>query len=120
MRTPQAIASALLLIAPGLAKAEVSDKIATIPELWITAALAGLLLFVVSRVWVRVGLILLPGTAFLGYAALEPVLDPYIRPAISAEQGEVYFAVAYTAVGLMVAAHILGLLLGHRRYGAAA
>lgn len=115
MRTPQAIASALLLIAPGLANAEVSDKIATMPELWVTAVLAGFLLFALSRTWVRVGLILLPATALLGYTALEPVLDPYIRPAISAEQGEVYFAVAYTAVGLMVAAHILGLWLGHRR-----
>jgi hypothetical protein len=105
---------------PGLAKAEVSDKIATIPELWVIAALAGFLLFVLSRAWVRVGLILLPVTAFLGYAALEPVLDPYIRPAIFAEQGEIYSVVAYTAAGLMVAAHILGLWLGHRRSRAAA
>ena len=120
MRTPQALASSLLLITPGMAKAEVSDKIASIPELWVTAALVGFLLFVVSRVWVRVGLILLPVTAFLGYAALEPILDPYIRPAIFAEQGDIYFAAAYTTAGLMVTAHILGLWLGLRRRRAAA
>ena len=120
MRTPLAIAAMLLLIAPGLAKAEVSDKIATIPELWVTAALAGSLLLLVSRAWVRAGVLLLPVTALLAYAALEPVLDPYVGPAILAEQGRTYFAVAYAAAALVVALHILGLWLGRRRHHAAA
>ena len=120
MRTLLALASTLLLTAPGAANAEVSDKLATIPELWVTSVAAGALLFLLSRLWVRVGLILLPVTAFMAYVVLEPTFDPYVGPAILTEQGRTYFWVAYAAAILLVTLHVLGLWLGHRRRHAAA
>jgi hypothetical protein len=114
------LASLFLLLAPGLVRAEVSDKIATIPQLGLSAILVGSLLLLLSRAWVRAGLILLPVTALLAYAALEPTLDPYVGPAILAEQGSVYYFASYAAAAALVMLHVLGLWLGRRRQHVAA
>jgi hypothetical protein len=54
----------LFLLLPLPAFAEVSDKVASIPQLWITACIAGAVAFLAGRYLFALGLILLPVSTF--------------------------------------------------------
>ena len=111
----------LLLLLPLPAFAEVSDKIASIPQLWITAAVVGLVAFLASRYRLALGLVLLPVSVLLILVGLEPVRDPFVGPAVIVEQGQTYVLAVYGSVTILLALHLCGLWLGwRRRYRAAA
>ena len=111
----------LLLLPPLPAFAEVSDKVASIPQLWITAAVAGVVAFLAGGYRFTLGLILLPVSAFLILAGLEPVRDPFVGPAVVSEQGQAYVVAAYGSAVILLLLHLAGLWLGwRRRYKAAA
>ena len=105
---------------PGAALAEVSDKVASVPSLWITAFAAGALALLAGRYKLLLGVALLPISLFLVAASLEPVLDPYVGPAVVQEQGEAYLASVYASCAVILSLHLFGLWLGFRRRRTAA
>ena len=110
----------LLTTLPGVALAEVSDKIASVPSLWTTALAAGGLALLVGRFKLLLGVALLPISLFLVAASLEPLLDPYVGPTVLREQGERYAASVYGSCAAILSLHLFGLWLGLRRRRAAA
>ena len=110
----------LLALLPVPALAEVSDKVASIPQLWLTGAFAGVVAFLASRYRVALGAILLPVSAFFVFAGLEPIRDPYVGPAIISEQGPIYVVAVYGSTIILLALHVAGLWLGWRRWRRAA
>ena len=105
----------LLLLLPLPAFAEVSDKVASIQQLWIAAAVAGFVAFLVARYQFALGLILLPVSVVLIISGLEPVRDPFIGPAVISEQGQAYVWAVYGSATILLALHLVGLWLGWRR-----
>ena len=106
----------LLVLLPLPALAEVSDKVASIPQLWLTGVLGGVVAFLASRYRVALGVILLPVSLFLIFVGLEPVRDPYVGPAVVSEQGQIYVVAVYVSAILLLALHLAGLWLGWRRW----
>ena len=104
----------LLLLLPLPAFAEVSDKVASIPQLWITAAVAGSVAFLAGRYRFVLGVVLFPISLLLILSVLEPVLDPFVGPAIVLEQGRSYLVAAYGSIALLLALHVAGLWLSWR------
>ena len=109
----------LILVAlstfPVSALAEVSDKMATIPQLWVQGAIGSLALLLLVRLsrWFA-----LPGAAvvaFLGIGSYETFADPFVGPAILHEQGTPYLASSYGSVALMAAGLIVGFAPNRRR-----
>ena len=105
----------LLVLAPMPALAEVSDKVASIPQLWLTGALAGVVALLASRYRITLGTILLPISMLLVFAGLEPIHDPYVGPAVISEQGQIYVVAVYGSAIMLLALHFVGLWLGWRR-----
>jgi hypothetical protein len=116
MRT---IVLALLLVMPGLAAAEVSDKMPTIPAILIQGAVVGTVLFALCRFrWWFVALGIPIAVWFVaGTVALW--LEAPMRQALLQEQGGIYFISAAIADVLVVAGTVGGALLGWRRRHAA-
>jgi len=111
----------LLLLLPLPAFAEVSDKVASIPQLWIIASAVGVVTFLASRYRFALGLVLLPVSVLLILAGLEPVRDSFVGPAVISEQGQAYVVAVYGSATILLALHLAGLWLGwRRRYRAAA
>jgi len=110
----------LLVLAPSLALAEVSDKVATVPQLWLTAVLAGTTALLAGRYRLLLGLALLPVSLFLVLATLEPINDPYVGPAVVSELGHSYVHAGYGSAFTLLGLHAVGLWLGWRRKRAAA
>ena len=113
---PQLVLLLTVFLAPSPALAEVSDKIPTIPSLWLQGLLIGIVGFVLSRMWLRVGLALLPVSLILAWGAVAIITDPYVGPAAIAEQGAAYAIAVWGSVVIQVALHGCGLLLGWRNY----
>ena len=111
----RAIAVSLAMVLIPEAHAEVSDKMPTIAELWIQGAIIGAALFFAARWKVWLAVISLTVAVLLAYGAYDLVNDPYIGPAIRAEQGARYVAAAYGSGIIPVGAVILGLCLAYRR-----
>jgi hypothetical protein len=109
----------LLLLAPSAALAEVSDKVATVPQLWLTAILAGTVALLAGRHRLLLGLCLLPVSLFLVLATLEPINDPYVAPAVISELGYSYVSAGYGSALTLLGLHAVGLWLGWRRKRAA-
>ena len=107
--------SLLLVLLPLPALAEVSDKVASVPQLWLTGVLAGVVAFLAGRYRVALGAILLPVSMFLIFAGLEPIRDPFVGPAIISEQGQTYVVAVYGSAIILLALHLAGLWLGWRR-----
>ena len=110
----------LLVLATLPALAEVSDKVATVPQLWLTALLAGVAALLASRYRFLLGLLLLPVSLFLSFAALEPINDPYVGPAVISELGNLYVLSGYGSAFTLLGLHGVGLWLGWRRKRSAA
>ena len=110
----------LLVFAPSSALAEVSDKVATVPQLWLTAVLAGTTALLAARYRLLLGLALLPMSLFLVLATLEPINDPYVGPAVVSELGHSYVHAGYGSAFTLLGLHAVGLWLGWRRKRAAA
>lgn len=105
----------LLALVPMPAFAEVSDKVASIPQLWLTSGIAGAVAFLVGRYRVTFGAILLPISALIVVVGLEPVRDPIVGPAVVSEQGRGYLVAVYGSASMLLALHLSGLWPGWRR-----
>ena len=113
-----ALATFLLLAAPTVALAEVSDKASTIPQHWFLAIPIAAVLFLAPRIrwWLGVVLAIVP--AFLILGSIDLTFDPDLGPALWREQGWPYFASLWGSDLLILAALILGLRSAwtHRRF----
>lgn len=110
------LTAAVLLLSSGLALAEVSDKAPSVTELWL-APLA-LCTLVVLAGWARKRwfVFLLGGVCLaLAYGKYDLVSDPYVGPALVAEQGTVYIGSAYGSVIVSLVGCAIGILLAFRR-----
>ena len=108
----------LLFLLPSVAVAEVSDKMATIPEVLIQGAAAAAIAFAVSRfrwwlIFIAAGWALL-----LTVGACGLWEEKHMREAVLHEQGIKYFAAFLAEVGCVVAGGVFGALLNRRAWRA--
>lgn len=106
----------LLSLMPLSVLAEVSDKMASIPFMWVQGVVGAIvLLFLIQRfIWASVFGVLV--VTFFTYASYATFADPYIGPAIIQEQGTPYIIAAYGSVTLMGLGLCTGIYLNRRRY----
>jgi hypothetical protein len=104
------------LFAPFPALAEVSDKMATIPQLWVQGLLSALILLVLVRAsawWIIPGVL---AVAFFVYGAYSTFADPFMGQAVFHEQGIPYIVSAYGSAAVMGAGALVGLILNRKRW----
>jgi hypothetical protein len=104
----------LTLVSPEV-MAEVSDKAASHLQLWVEGIVVGGLALVAGVFRPVLGILigLLFGLLF-GYAAYDTFVDPYIGPAVLAEQGEIYRVSVYASPTLCVLGAFIGAFFGLR------
>ena len=97
------------------ALAEVSDKMATIPELWLHGIVFGLGIYFLIR-W-RIGFILLAilFITFFAYAAFSTLSDPHVGVAVIREQGTPYIIASYSAPVIITICSVLGVIKNRRK-----
>ena len=100
---------ALLLLFPLTVNAEVSDKMATQPDLWLSGLLVGVLIAAGIRWSKWLNLVGLPLTALFVYFAYDTLAQPDIGPAIIREQGGHYIVALYGSASLA----LIGVLIGN-------
>jgi hypothetical protein len=107
--------SFVLLFLSFSAFAEVSDKMASIPELWSHGFIVGLLIYFLT-VW-RIGFVFLGGlfVMFFAFAAYDTLNSPFIGEAIIKEQGIPYIFASYSATVIVTICSILGVIKNKRR-----
>jgi|GEM_PF-1644151 len=107
-----AFVATAITLAPRAARAEVSDKIPSVCFLWIEAlAFAGLALVLARLRWWLPAL-LLPVTLFFIIGSLDLMRDPYVGPAVWAEQGWPYVASLYGSSALFILMQVAALWAG--------
>ncbi len=107
-----ALAVASVLLLPTVAAAEVSDKIPSIGFLWLESlAFAGLAVVLARLRW-WLPAVLLPVTLVFVAGSLDQMSDPYLGPAIWAEQGWPYVISLYGSSALFVLAQGAALWFG--------
>ena len=104
-----------LIFLPQPALAEVSDKMTTIPAMWIQGLVVAIVLFLLVRrhIWASGFGVLV--VVFFAYASYSTFDDPYIGPAIIKEQGWPYVTAAYGSTALMGLGLLGGIYLNRRR-----
>jgi hypothetical protein len=109
------IVSVLIAISiPQPVTAEVSDKIVSIPTMWLWILAGSVAGFVAwARGW-RVGVLVTPVTLLPSLVFLSEVLDPHVGRAIWREQGLAYVATAFAAPAAVILSAILGWQLKRR------
>ena len=93
--------AALLICFPSIAFAEVSDKMASIPALWLQGTVGAVILFALGRysyVLAALGFLV---CIFWLIGTYETFADPYIGPAIRYEQGVPYVFAAYGSSAML-------------------
>ena len=105
----------LLLPLPGHAYAEVSDKAASIPQIWLTYIAIGLAALLLGRLKLALGLVIFPIGLLLAYVNHDTLSDPFVGRALIAEQGSPYLFATYGGAILMLAMICIGIWLGWRR-----
>src|SRR5262245_56767860 len=102
---------AATLLVPMRAFAEVSDKVVSIPEVWLWSGLGAVVAYAASRYRLWAGLLVSPAAALVSGAAIATVMDPHVGPAVVEEQGWPYVATAYGSLGSIVLAVVAGTYL---------
>ena len=105
----------LLILSSPAAYAEVSDKIPSVLELWTQGVVLGLFALFLARwnVWAAVvGLLI---GSLLIYGSYELLADPFVGPAATREQGEIYRLHSYGSAVLVILLSFVGAVLGWRR-----
>ncbi|MDP5145321.1 hypothetical protein ORI98_02555 [Shewanella sp. ULN5] len=105
----------LISILPLNAFAEVSDKIASIPLMWVQAVIfGGIGFYLASRKWWLsiVGFILFFAMAIGTY---DMQSDKFMKVAVIKEQGEIYFAIGYITSIIVAVLTTFGILYGYWR-----
>ena len=104
----------LLCFTASPALAEVSDKFPPATRLWFEAIVFACLAFLGVRIrWWLPGA-LLPLAALIGIARVAEMRDPFVRPAIWAEQGWPYATTLYGSTALLIAVPMVALWAGYR------
>lgn len=108
--------AAVILLSSGFAQAEVSDKAPSVTQLWLAplvlCALAVLAGWACKRWFV---FLLSGGYLALAYGTYDLVSDPYVGPALVAEQGSIYIGSAYGSVVVSLLGCAIGIVLAFRR-----
>ncbi|RAP57078.1 hypothetical protein [Oleiagrimonas sp. MCCC 1A03011] len=107
-------ASLLLLLLPSVAVAEVSDKMATIPEVLVQGAVAAAIAFAVSRFRWWLVFIAASWALLLAVGAYGLWEEKHMREAVLHEQGIKYFVALSAEFGCVVASGVLGAFLNRR------
>jgi hypothetical protein len=102
------VAAIAAWVAPIPAVAEVSDKVLSIPEIWLWSGLGAVVAFAAWRYRFWAGLLVSLPASLFAIATIAEVRDPYVGPAILMEQGWLYVASAYGSFVLIVVAALLG------------
>lgn len=103
----------LLMVISTNAFAEVSDKISSIPQMWIQALVIGAIALVISSKWRWFALIGCAVSSFLLFSVYDMQAESYLKRVIIAEQGESYFIHGYLTAFLIAMASILGVIIGY-------
>ena len=110
----------VIAFTPAVASAEVIGMVASVPEIWATAFIPGVLGLLAWRFLPR-GLspILGPAIAVIGswplFGIFGEIADPVMGPNIIAEAGKAYVLHFWAAVGVMILLHAIGVVLWVRR-----
>ncbi|WP_139250067.1 hypothetical protein [Hydrocarboniphaga daqingensis] len=112
------MSSLLLLLLPSVAVAEVSDKMATIPEVLIQGAIAAAIAFAVSRLRWWLALIAAGWALLLAVGVYGLWEERHMREAVLHQQGIKYFAALLAEVGCVVAGGAFGAVLNRRAWRA--
>lgn len=98
----------VFLVLPTPALAEVSDKMATQPGLWVSGGIVGIVL--VWGIWKSkwVNFVGAPLAVLFFYFAWDTLRQPDIGPAIIKEQGSAYILALYGSAVLVVLGVVLG------------
>jgi hypothetical protein len=109
------ILSLAVIFFPASAFAEVSDKMPSITRIWVQGAIVGGIGFLLAcyRIWA--GLIFGLVTVFFCIGTYDLISDPYVGPAIIAEQGKPYLFAVYGSIIMMSVSLIIGLYIRFRR-----
>ena len=110
------IAIALLLMT-GIAHAEVSDKAASISQIWWCYLAVGVVALLLARYRFALGLVMLPVELLLIFINHDTLSDPYVGKALLAEQGSAYAWATYGGAVVMLLLLVIGLWLGWRKGG---
>lgn len=105
----------LFTLTPAIGFAEVSDKMATISELWLQGLIVGAILFALVRWSHWYSVLAAVVVIFFFIASQKTFTDPYIGPAIMQEQGNRYKVASYGSVCLMLFGILSGLFINRRR-----
>jgi len=98
------------------ASAEVSDKIATMSELWLQSLIFGIPIFLLTawrKGFLFLGILL---TVFFAYAAYATLSDPHVGVAIIREQGTSYVIASYSAAVIIAFCTVLGLVKNRSKF----
>ena len=99
----------MMLLLPCGAFAEVSDKMATQSELWVTGIIFGIVLALLL-LWSKwMNIIALPIAFLFFYFAYDTLAQPDIGPAIIKEQGKPYIFALYGSASFV----LLGVCIGN-------
>jgi len=100
------------------AVAEVSDKMATISQLWLQGFLFGAPVYFLT-VWRKGFLVLgILLTVFFAYAAYATLSDPYVGVGIIQEQGTPYIIASYSAAVIIALCSAFGLFKNKAKFKA--
>jgi len=109
------ILSFVVMFFPASVLAEVSDKMPSITRIWVQGAIVGGIGLVLAYYRMWAGLIFGIVTAFFCIGTYDLISDPYVGPAIIAEQGKPYLFAVYGSIVLMSAPLITGLYIRCRQ-----
>jgi hypothetical protein len=109
------ILSLVVMFFPAPAFAEVSDKMPSITRIWVQGAIVGGIGFLLARYRIWAGLIFGLVTLFFCSSTYGLITDPYVGPAIIAEQGKSYLFSVYGSIIMMSVPLIVGLYIRFRR-----
>jgi hypothetical protein len=109
---------AILLLVPVSVFAEVSDKMATQSELWITGLVGGIVLSAMVRWSKWLNFLAIPIVVLFFYLAYDTLAQPYIGQAIVKEQGKPYIYALYGSSIIVLTGVVIGNILGKWRSNA--
>ena len=99
----------ILFLTP--AYAEVSDKMSTIPDLWLQGFVVGFVLLILIRWSIYFSILGILVTLFFGVVSYETFFDPFVGPAILKEQGAPYVISSYGSTFVIFLGLIGGIYL---------
>lgn len=107
----------LLLLLPGVASAEVGDKVASIPALWWQAAAIGVVGLLAGRYRSLLGCVVLLFAGLFAWAGVSTLNAPFIGGSLAHEFAGRYALAVYGSSTLMLGLVLLGTAWGWRRGG---